>query len=909
MLRRIVPVCTLVLAACAGLAPAALLDEAKECPLISRQSRPFVQRTIASKPDDLFVVLKNGLTLLVHQQPGAEVVSAQVFVRAGSALEGKYMGAGLSHYLEHIVAGGTTRSFTEEQAKERLKAMGGTTNAYTSYDKTVYYINTGAAHWRDALDLLLSYVSENVVDAKEVAREKQVVQQEMKMGESNPNTELWKLFVRTAYKKNPVRYPVIGYEEVFVQQSREALLDYYKQRYQPENVVVALSGNVQAPEVLEFVAEKTRDFLPRNYDPVVLPEEPLQGSIRWEEKEVPIVRLVQAMIGFPSVNAYEKDLYALDVLALVMGEGETCRLHCRLKEQQNKVFSIGASNWTPAFVRGQFIISVSLAASQWPSALKDIKEEIEGFRTTPISAAELDKAKKTAIAHHIFEKESVSANAASLASSYLLSGNPYFDEEYVDGIRSVTAEEVLAVAQRYLVPNRMNVAVIKPPHTEVQDAAAAECPLPNTKPVEFSRMKNGLKTLIKQDTNLAFVTLQLWGAGGLSLETLDRPGLSAFTAGLLTAGTKSMQKLDLLRKVENAGGEISVQSESNTYHVAIRVLKEDFDWALGLLADIAQNSQFPQDEIEKQRQDTLIAVKKLDESWQAEVMRLFKKNYFQKASYVNDKLGTSESVGSFTREEIVAFYRKMVNPAHSVLAIYGDIDPEKARDMVQQTFGKWSGSPVKKPMPDETHPIGENHTIEIKNEKNSSALFIGTNGLDINDAERPVLDVLISVLSGGGSPAGRIFDSLRGGDQNLVYTVSTFAFYGKNAGFFGVLTQTTLANLPKVEEVIQQNLNRLKDEPVPQSELEKAKETMLVGLKFGRETLSGQASEAALNEVLGLGWDYSQRYPDLVKAVTANQIRDMARRLFTNTLIARTLPERPVEILASPPAVRDDVQM
>ncbi len=79
---------------------------------------------IASKPDDLFVVLKNGLTLLVHQQPGAEVVSAQVFVRAGSALEGKYMRAGLSHYLEHVVAGGTTRSFTEEQAKERIHGNG-----------------------------------------------------------------------------------------------------------------------------------------------------------------------------------------------------------------------------------------------------------------------------------------------------------------------------------------------------------------------------------------------------------------------------------------------------------------------------------------------------------------------------------------------------------------------------------------------------------------------------------------------------------------------------------------------------------------------------------------------------------------------------------------------------------------
>jgi zinc protease len=291
------------------------------------------------------------------------------------------------------------------------------------------------------------------------------------------------------------------------------------------------------------------------------------------------------------------------------------------------------------------------------------------------------------------------------------------------------------------------------------------------------------------------------------------------------------------------------------------------------------------------------------------VLRLFKKNYFRETSYVNDKLGTSESVKSFTREDIVSFYRKMVNPTHSVLAIYGDMDPQEAKRLVEEKFGDWSGSPVTKNSPDETRMIGDNRTVEVKNEKNSSALFIGTNGLDINNSDRPVLDVVTSVLSGGGSPAGRMFDSLRGGDRNLVYTVSTFPFYGKNAGFFGVLTQTTMANLPKVEEIIRLNLKRLKDELVPESELEQAKETMLVQLKLSRQTLAQQASDAAVNEVLGLGWDYSRRYPDLVKAVSADQVRELARKLFTNTLIAKTLPEKPVDILASPPAVRGDVQM
>jgi zinc protease len=118
-----------------------------------------------------------------------------------------------------------------------------------------------------------------------------------------------------------------------------------------------------------------------------------------------------------------------------------------------------------------------------------------------------------------------------------------------------------------------------------------------------------------------------------------------------------------------------------------------------------------------------------------------------------------------------------------------------------------------------------------------------------------------------------------------------------------------MANLPKVQEVIQEDLKRLRHEPVPESELEKAKETMLVGLKLSRQTLASQAADAALNEVLGLGWDYSRHYPDMVKAVRADQVMDMARKLFSETLTALTLPEKPTEILAAPPAVKSDVQM
>ena len=879
----------------------------REFPTLSPELQAGVQRTLYSKPGDLFVVLKNGLTVLIRQSTGSDIVSAQVFVRAGSIFEGKYLTAGLSHYLEHVLAGGSTRSFTEAEAKERLQRLGGATNAYTSYDRTVFYINSSADHWKDALDLLMSYVSENTLDPKEVQREKSVIQQEIKMGENSPERELWKLFIKTAYQVHPVRYPVVGYEEVFIQQDREALANYYSQRYQPENMVVVLAGNVVPAEALQFLIEKTRNFTRRANESVIYPAEPAQVTQRWQEKEVPVARLAQAKIGFPSARIQDRDVYALDVLALLLGEGQTCPLYCRLKEQENKVLSISASNWTPSYVQGQFIISLTLPPQNWPGVMTSIQEEIDRFKQDLASPEDLEKAKKTAAAQHVFSRQSISAQASSLGSSFMETGDAYFDEAYIDAIRKVTPEEIRDVARRYLVMESSNVVVIRPPAAKDSPAPAAASAIRRDSPVERRQLKNGLTTLIKQDATLPLVTINLYGLGGLLLEDTQKPGLSAFTSALLLSGTKNRGKLEIARAIENVGGDIGASSENNTYHISIKVLKEDLDLALELLGDIVQNAAFPEEEISKQRRETLLLIQRTDESWQAEIARLFKKNYFKKSSYGNERLGTMESVGSFSREEILAFYRRMVDPNHTVLAIYGDVDSGKTLETVEKRFGAWTGR-VSTPfasMKEETRPLGTNAIVEKKNEKTSPALFIGTNGLALDSSDRAVLDVLDAVLSGGSHPGGRLFEALRGKDD-LVYVISAFPFYGIKAGYFGVITQTTMANLDKVQNIILENLRRLGEEPVPPEELEIAKNVLLTSHQLGRESLDAQAQSAAVNEVLGMGWDYDQKYAQLIREVKAESIQRMAKDLFSSTLVVRTLPEKPVEILAHPP-VKSDV--
>ena len=879
-------------------------------PSLSPEAREVVQRTLSSKPGDLFAVLRNGLTVLIRSQTDSDALSAQVFVRAGSIYEGKYQTSGISHYLEHVLSGGSTRSFTEEEARARLERLGGVTNASTSFDRTKYYITTTTAQWKDALDLLLSYVSESTLDPQQVSREKAVIQQEVKMGENDPGGQLWKLFMKTAYRVNPANIPVIGYEEVFVKLDRDALEDYYRQRYQPENIVVVVVGRIAPEEVLQFIAEKTKEFSRKADAPLAVPIEPEQVSPRWEEKSLPLARLTQAIVGFPSVTLYNKDLYALDVLALLLGDGQTSRLHYRLKDKENKVLSVSASNWTPSFVQGQFAISVTLDSQNWPKILDPMNEEISRLKRDLVAPEELEKAKKLVLAQHIFGKETVSALASSLGSSYFDTGDPYFEEGYVESIRKVSREDLREVARRYLLANRMNVAVIKP---EPAREAAAHGEIDagkHAKPssLEVKKLQNGLKVLLKKDTALPLVTIQIYGLGGLLLEDPQKPGLASFTASLLTAGTKTRTKRQIAQAIEGIGGSLESRSDSNTYHVAIKVLKEDLEVALDILSDILQNAQFPSDEIEKRRQETLLAIRKLDESWQTEVMRLFKQNYFEHSSYRNERLGTPDSVRSFSRDEILAFNRRMVNPHHSVLAIYGDLDPNKTLTTMSRKLEAWRVPPaILAEQPDETRPLRADRVVEKKNDKTSCALFIGTDGMSVGDPHRPVLDVLDAVLSGTGYPGGRLFEALRGGKEDLVYVVGAFPFYGKRAGFFGVITQTTINNLAKVQELVLTHLKRLAEEPVSSEELENAKAMMKTAHQLGLETADAQARSAAVNEVLGLGWDYDRKYVPLIEAVTADEIQNLARELFSKTLIARTLPEHPVDILNADAPAKSDV--
>ncbi|MGD8313669.1 MAG: pitrilysin family protein [Syntrophobacterales bacterium] len=858
-----------------------------------------VSNVLPSKPGDTFVQLRNGMTVLIRENHTSRVVSTQILVKTGSIYEDKYFFGGLSHYLEHVVSGGSTRSFTEAEAQRTLKSLGGASNAYTSYDQTAYFINTTGEHYREALKLLFSYVSESLLDPAEVVREKAVIQQEFKLGETNPRRQLWQLFARTAYLKHPIRHPVIGYEDVFVTISRDDLLDYYRKRYTPQNMVVTIVGDVQAAEALKAVLELSNKMMRTFNPPVVIEKEPIQTTARWAERFFPPARLTTMMIGFHTVPLNHPDLYPLDLMAIILGQGRSSRLYLDLKDKKGLVLSVSASSWTPSYAPGLFSFSFSLDRDKVEPTLAATWEEVARIKKNLVKKNELEKAKRQVIADFTFSKQSASGMASSLASSFAATGNPYFDSLYVERIKGVSREDIRRVAQTYLRRQASTVAILSPPRSQTKEA---EEELRGTAgKIRKVTLDNGLTVLMKRNPAVPIVNFQVFGLGGQRFEPENLRGIGSFTMELVTKGTQSRSKREIAETIEKLGGSLDAGSGRNTYYASLDVLKDDAEIGLELLADVLQNPRFSEEEIEKQRKDTLLAIRRLDESWQNEVARVFRQHYYGQHPYGNDIIGTKETIRGVSRGDIMNFFQQTVMPNNAVLAVFGDIDPEAMAEKVKSAFGKWRPGKVVAPViPKAVALLTATEQVRKKTEKVSAAIYLGTNGMTLKDPERPTLDVIDAVLSGISYPSGWLQEALRGGDRSLVYVVHAFPSSGIDGGHFGIITQTTMANYEKVVAIILEKLEKIKQKPLEPEELAAAKDMIITMHEMSLETNGAQARSAAVNEVLGLGYDWDARYPELVEQVSAEDVFTVARRLFQHHLLVSTIPEKPVEAIIPP---------
>jgi len=835
--------------------------------------------------------LSNGLTVIVQENHVAPVATVRCYVKnTGSAFEGRYLGAGLSHVLEHVVSGGSTENRTEKEIEKIIDTFGGATNAYTSTHVTAYYIDCPAKDTMTAIDLIADSMQHVVFEPSEFARELKVVRRELSDGEVNRRRVGWNLLTQTAYTLHPIRHPVIGYLDVLNQTTNETIIDFYRRRYVPNNQVFVVVGDVDAQAVLDEVRRHWAST-PRAYEtPVPLPEEPEQLTPREAVREMDGTTY-DLTLAWPTVELSHPDLFPLDVAAYILTEGESSRLVRRLKYDRQLVLSVSASSYTPHFAKGTFAVMASATPEHWQQASEQILQGVYRLGNELVSPAELAKAKKQKAAELVFGRQTVQQAAESMGRNFISTGDPLFDHTYVENIQKVTAEEVRDVARRYFVPNRLNRVILAPPGGAPKRSGAESGG--GEGEIRAVRLANGVRVLVKRHAQLPMVDIRAYVLGGSLVDTVETAGRSALVGSMLDKGTSRLTAEQIADYFDSIGGQLSMGAGRFTVFGSATVLRDDFPAAAALFAECFTRPTFPQSEFEKVKTLALGAIARRKNSPHAEIFEFFYDSLPNNSPYHVLQGGKKESVERLTVKDLAAYHAKYFVPRNMVVTVFGDVDPQQALKLVEQQFGRLKPAANFEPVDfDRDNAIKENVVRHKQTGKDAGMVVLGYPTTSIrNKQDYAAMIVLDAIASGYNYPGGWLHNELRG--EGLVYFVHAIQITGPVPGYFTVLSQTQPEKIDEVVERIQKNITRARQGKITEEEFRTAVRMVTSLHAQENTTIGAQAGQAALDDLYGLGYNYDKTFDERIEAVTLDDVIRVAKKyLGGNYVLVTSSPQK-----------------
>jgi len=828
-------------------------------------------------------VLDNGLTVLVTEMPASHSVSLYAMVKTGSVMEGELLGGGMSHFIEHMVFKGTEKRAVGDISRE-IQAMGGTINASTSFDYTVFTITVPAPAFDEALEVLTDMLMNARFDPQEMEKEREVIIKEIRMRNDWPGSVLSQKVLETVYTVHPYRIPIIGYEDLFRKVSRDALLNYYRDFYRPDNMIWAVAGAIDDQEAFTKVSAALKDFPRGHYLSRNMPEEPFQMSARRYEMEYP-TPLTRMSLAYGSVDFLNDEMPVLDVLAMILGQGDSSRLYQALFKEKHLVQAVTASNYTP-IDKGVFEIACTLEYEKIPDAVREIDAQITRIAEKGVTAKELEKVKRQVLSEYIGEFQKSGSVAFRSALEEYMAGDPEFSKRYLAMIQKVTSEDLAKAARQYLDPARRSTVILKPKGMEMVEGAADE----KTEIGEIIKktLPNGITVLLRENHTFPLVTMMVSLHGGTRYETEELNGLSELMARVWVKGTKSRTADQIATQVESRGAGFGAFSGRNSLGITASLLSEDFRFGLDLVRETVLEPSFSVDILKKEKELLLTAILARDDEISKVTMEALQKRLFSSPGFRLLSLGTKESVERITRDDVVAFYRRVCSPEDMVVSIYGDIDANAVFKDVEAAF-----SPLKKQGQDRLvfteEPLTQPQEETVTVDKKQAMIMVGFRGATIFEEDRYGLQILTGIL--GSSFSGRIFNQIRE-EMGSAYTLGGRYVPGLDTGliYFGVQTTPDLIGPTKTR--LLKILKDIQEEPVSDKELQDMKAYIKGTFLMGMETDGEMIFATSLDELYGLGHARYKEFDQAIEKVGIEEVQRLARKYLdlNKAVIITTLP-------------------
>ncbi|MGC6567634.1 MAG: M16 family metallopeptidase [Akkermansiaceae bacterium] len=826
--------------------------------------------------------LAHGFDTILDPVSDSSVISAQIWVETGSQHESALAGSGISPLLEHMVFKGTAR-YSGEELSQMVQAAGGQWNAYTSFDRTVYYIDGPS----DSLELFLSALIEMVFRPRfpeeEFEKEKDVIRREIAMGQDDPDSVSSELLFRTCFQRDHRRHPVIGHLDLFNAISYEEMKTYHASQYRTHNSFLVLSGGFDRAEATRLIeSELAKGFRPPASFPVTLPTEPKQIGERRASRSfaVPTTHLGMTW-QIPDLT--HPDAPALDLLAVVLGGGKASPLYRVIREKLNLAHSIGAYSWTPADCPGIFSDYAEIDPGNTDQVEQEIWKQIHELGGADLTVP-LARAFRQVAAQQFKTLTTASGRASDLASNWHSARDLNHTRAAINKLSAVTEGDLRRAISKYLTPDNLTVTTLvpsgdQPEAPEIIDKKAKSELLEHT-------LSNGLRVILQRDPTVPVVYSQTVLLAGCLSETTSNAGLNSLLASTLLKGTTSRNALEIAETLESLGASIRPSAGNNTLMLSSYCLADDLPRVADLLGDIIREPSFPVDSIDREKKALTARLEEALEDPATRAFREMRSRLWGCKGYGIHSAGSIDSLRSLDRLSLSAHHSKHFAASNMVTAFFGDLDPDETLDLLEKSFAALpSGSAFHFDQPVPAYS-GEHH---LHLDKEQAVIAIGFPGLAQDDPRRFALELIDSYCS---DMAGPLFSRIRE-DLGLAYYVSSSIFFGLNTGLASFYLGTAPDQLDLARRELQGEIDKLMEKGIPDEALERVKANTEAREALRNQSPSARARMAALDVLLGHPVDNHLHQAEKLKAVTSEETRSLAADLFASdkATIATVSPE------------------
>jgi zinc protease len=852
------------------------------------------QVALAQEPSKIDIpyqkfVLKDGLTLLVHEDHKAPIVAVNVWYHVGSKNE-KPGKTGFAHLFEHLMFNGSEH-FNDDYFKV-LEKLGATDlNGTTSNDRTNYFQNVPTS----ALDVVLWMESDRMghllgaIDQAKLDEQRGVVQNEKRQRENQPYGRVYITISENTYPKgHPYSWDVIGSMEDLNAASLDDVREWFKSYYGPANAVIALAGDIDAETARQKVERYFGD-IPSG--PPITKQETWIAKRTGVHRQVMQDRVPQARIykvwNTPEWGSAENDY--LDLVTDVLALGKTSRLYKRLVYDDQIATNVQAGV-DPNEIGGQvWIMAQARPGVELAKVEKALDEELERFLRdgpTPQELARIKMQKRADFIRGIERIGGFGGKSDVLAMNEVYAGDPDFYKVTQERFRTATADNLRDTARRWLSDGVYVLEVHPFPEyatvpSEVDRSKVPEAGTPPTArfpKLERATLSNGLKIVLAERHSIPQVNFELLVDAGYAADQSVLAGTASMAMDMMDEGTKTRNALQISDELALLGANLSTSSDLDTSSVSLSALKENLDPSLALFADVILNPSFPPEELERLRKQRLARIQQEKVQPVRMALRVFPKLlYGEGHAYANPLTGTGteDTAKRMTQTDLVKFHEAWFKPNHATLVVVGDTTLAEIQPKLEKLFQSWKpGDVPKKDI--RTVALQEKPSVYLMDRPGAIQSVILTAHVappKANPQEIPI-ETMNEIL--GGAFTSRINMNLRE-DKHWSYGALSLLWDARGQRPFivyaPVQTDKTSEAMQEISKELQGILGAI---PITGEELTKAKAARMLTLPGQWETMN--AVGESLDEIVryGLPDDYFNTYADKVKALGMDDIKGAA---------------------------------